>query len=92
MSDGSLNQDGVDEARATDFVLLLIGLAASPLGFRFLQASQASVSLGVGDLRGLLADVGLAFTIGGLIALALATLGRFCTAFRKTCSRIAHCY
>ena len=76
MSDGSLNQDGVDEARATDFVLLLIGLAASPLGFRFLQASQASVSLGMGDLRGLFADVGLAFTIGGLIALALATLGR----------------
>lgn len=64
------------EARAADFVLLTLAMILSPLAFRLLQSAHANVSLGYGDLRGLLADIGIAFALAGFVAAANHALGR----------------
>ncbi len=66
----------VGEARATDFVLLALGMLLAPLTFRLLQSAQASVAIGYGDLRGLLADVGVAVGLAGIVAAARAAFHR----------------
>ncbi|MCR9092717.1 MAG: LTA synthase family protein [bacterium] len=75
MSEKEPNQT-VEEARAADFVLLTLAMVVSPLAFRGLQAAHANVSIGYGDVRGLLADLGLALALAGLVAGANLLLGR----------------